>query len=361
MRCAATHRALLYCRVDRRAQDTGQERRRCPADRDDTDQGEPIKRVLVVDPEPADYLARLEARFPELSAVGAPTFGEAERDLAQTQILLTRGTAIDAVALLPEHVRRMPELEWIQCLISGSEHVQRALEGRGDVLVTTAKGIHGPQMSEMAIFFMLMLAREGPRILRNQAAARWERIPQRVLERKTVGIIGLGSIGGHLARLCKAFEMTVYGMSRSGRSVLGVDRVYRPADLMQLAAEVDFLVLTVPATADTLHLIDSRVLAAMKSSAYLINLARGQVVDEAALIEALRGGSIAGAGLDVFEQEPLPPTSPLWAMENVVITPHIGGGSDLYLDAVLEIVEHNIERYLAGFRDDMINVVPAAA
>ena len=255
----------------------------------------------------------------------------------------------------------MPQLEWIQCLISGSEHVQRALDGRSDVLVTTAKGIHGPQMSEMAIFFMLTLAREGPRLFRNQAAARWERIPQRVLERKTVGIIGLGSIGGHLARMCKAFAMTVHGMSRSGRAVQGVDQVYQSDDLLQVAADVDFLVLTLPATAETMHLIDSRVLAAMKPSAYLINLARGQVVDEAALIEALRSGSIAGAGLDVFEQEPLPSTSPLWAMENVVITPHIGGGSDLYLDAVLEIVEHNIERYLAGVRDEMVNVVPAAA
>lgn len=316
-----------------------------------------MKRVLVVDPDPGDYLARLQSSFPELSVAGARSFAQADSQLTQTQILLTKGTAIDAVALLPEHVSRMPELEWIQCLISGSEHIQRALEGRSDVLVTTAKGIHGPQMSEMAIFFMLTLARDGPRLLRNQSAERWERIPQRVLERKTVGIVGLGSIGAHLARLCKAFAMTVHGVSRSGRAVDGVDRVCLPADLLAVAAEVDFLVLTLPATAETVHLIDDRVLAAMKPSAYLINLARGHVVDEDALVAALQSGSIAGAALDVFEQEPLPPTHPLWRMENVVITPHIGGGSDRYLDAVLEIVERNLALYLAGARADMVNVV----
>ncbi len=315
--------------------------------------------VLVVDWRCEWYAASLRGAFPGVEIAAARSFADAGPQLARAQVLATMGVALPGLHFTAGVAAQMPRLAWVQCLISGHENVRAALAGaaRDDVLVTTAAGIHGPQMSEMALLHMLALARGMPAMLRNQAAGRWERVPQRILQSRTVGIVGMGAIGTHLAGVCKALGMRVYGFSRTIRPVPGADLMLSRDDLARVAPELDFLVLVVPATPQTRHLVDAGLLAAMKPTAYLINLGRGPVVDEDALIEALRAGTIAGAGLDVFAVEPLPADSPLWQLANVIVTPHAGGHHDLYAEQTLTVLEPNLRAFVEGRRDEMINVV----
>jgi len=169
--------------------------------------------------------------------------------------------------------------------------------------------------------------------------------------------VGIGAISEALATRCKAFSMRVVGVSNARTEAPGFDRVFSRADLKVAAAEADFLIILVPLQKDTFHMIDGDVVAAMKPSAFLINLARGDVVDEAALIQALREKRIAGAGLDVFSTEPLPRDNPLWSMRNVMITPRVGGMSDIYAEQIFPIIADNIEAWIAGRPQDMRNLV----
>jgi phosphoglycerate dehydrogenase-like enzyme len=204
---------------------------------------------------------------------------------------------------------------------------------------------------------MLALSRQLPRSLRNQQQHQWERFPARLLKDKTVGIFGLGVIAEELAPKCKAFGMTVIGISASPRTLPGFDAVFSRDKLEDAVRTLDYLVLLTPYTPATHHIVDAGVLAAMKAGAYLVNLARGGVVDEAALIAALERKQLAGAALDVFGTEPLPAESPLWDREDVIITPHQGGFCDVYVDYALPVIRHNIEKFLAGDIDGMINLV----
>ncbi len=313
-------------------------------------------RMLVVDRRCDWYEAALRDAFGGVEIIAAASFADAEPYLAGTQVLATMGVPLPGIHFSAEVAARMPRLEWVQCLISGHEHIRKALAGR-DVLVTTAAGIHGPQMSEMALLHMLALARGVPAMLRNQAARTWERVPQRMLASRTVGIVGMGAVGMHLAGVCRAFGMRVYGFSRTVRPVPGVDRMFGRDELVGVAPSLDFLVLVVPAPSDGRPLVDAELLAAMKPTAYLVSLGRGAVVDEDALVAALRSGTIAGAGLDVFAVEPLPADSALWQLENVIVTPHAGGHHDLYAEQTLSVLEPNLRAYVAGRRDQMVNLV----
>jgi phosphoglycerate dehydrogenase-like enzyme len=312
--------------------------------------------LLVVDWRFDWYAASLRGAFPEVEITAAGSFQDADPRLARAQILVTLGVPLPGLNFTAGVAAQMPELTWVQCLVSGYESVKTALAGR-DVLITTGAGIHGPQVSEMALLHMLALARGLRTMLGNQAAVTWERVPQRILQSKTVGIVGMGTIGTHLAGVCKALGMRVYGFSRTIRPVPGVDRMLSRDDLAAAARELDFLVLVVPAEPDTSPLVDAALLAAMKPTAYLVNLGRGPAVDEDALAEALRAGTIAGAGLDVFAVEPLPADSPLWGLENVIITPHAGGYHDRYAEQTLAFLQPNLRAFLDGRRDEMINVV----
>ena len=219
-------------------------------------------------------------------------------------------------------------------------------------------GMHGPQMSELVFLHMLVLLRDYPRILRNQAAAHWERWPQPLLWHKTAVIVGVGAISEALAPRCKAFGMRVYGVSNSPRTPAGFDAVLGRGEIEKAAGLADFLILIVPHSPDTENLINADVIAAMKPGAYLINVARGGVLDEAAMVTALRARRIAGAALDVFRTQPLPPEHPLWREERLIITPLLGGMSNVYLEQAYPIVKHNVERFLAGRFDEMINKIP---
>lgn len=311
-----------------------------------------MTRVLVVAHNAQDYVDRLRPRFHEVELVPAAMPEDAEPHLGDAEVLMAIGHW-----LTPEHVARAPRLRWAQSLITGVERFLVALDGRPDVLLTSTRGIHGPQMSETVLTHMLAITRQLPRMVRNQARHAWEPFDQPMLQGKTVAIVGIGVAGEATARLCKAFGMTVHGVSRTARPVAAIDRFFDRSQLTEAAATADYLVLTVPHTADTERLVDADVLVAMKPDAYLVNVARGAIVDEPALIEALRAGRIAGAGLDVFAARELAPDSPLWDLPNVLVTPHVAGRSDRYVDQALTIVEPNLRRYLAGERERMLNVI----
>ncbi|MGE3619175.1 MAG: D-2-hydroxyacid dehydrogenase [Acidimicrobiia bacterium] len=314
--------------------------------------------VVVIAPGPQIYVDHLAAAFPDLTVASADLPGEAiEAALADAEVLVTAGMGPGGAYVTPELTARMPRLRWVQGIAAGYDHLVAGLVDRPEVVLTSGVGIHGPQISEIVALHMIGLKRHVKRIVRNQDAHRWELIVGEILDGLTMGVVGLGPVGARVARVGKAFGMHTRGLARSTRYASEVDHFHPPSELHEMAAEVDFLVLTLPLTPETDKLVDRSVLAAMKPTACLVNVARGGVVDEEALIEALRDGTIAGAGLDVFTQEPLPADSPLWDMDNVVITTHFAGFHTRYAEQVLTIIEPNVRHYLAGELDRLVNVV----
>jgi D-2-hydroxyacid dehydrogenase (NADP+) len=298
----------------------------------------------------AQYRDRLRAAFSGIAVDVAADHRAAEAIIAPAQVLLTFGPMLtDAV------IANAANLRWIQALGTGVDNIVDLPSLRPGVLVTNIRGIHGAAVSEAALMGMLALARGLPRAVRNQARQAWERWPARLLEGKTAGIVGVGLIAAELAPRLKALGMTVVGITSAVREVAGFDRMHHRDELRAVAGEVDFLVLLTPHSPQTSNLIDAGLFAAMKPTSYLINLARGGVVDEAALIAALEQGRIAGAALDVFNEEPLPAGHRLWSMPNVIITPHAGGFYDDYPARALPVIEHNLRCFLAGDYAGMVN------
>ena len=310
--------------------------------------------VLIICPEPQAYVSRLASAFPQVtfSSVASLECTPALDRMGEADAILSYGRAFDA-----ECLARAKKLRWFQCLITGTDHLAPVLAG-SRIILTNARGIHGPQMAEMAILHMLALSRRVPQLVRNQAAHVWERINPRVLDHRTIAILGVGAIAEHTAKVCKAFGMTTLGISRTPRQIEGFDAIYPREKLLEAAAQADFLLALLPYTKDNDKIINAAVFDAMKPTAYLINIARGGVVDEAALLQALRDGKIAGAGLDVFEEAPLPPAHPFWDMDNVFMTPFIGGRSDRYEEEIMSIIKPNLQSFLAGRDEAMINRVP---
>jgi D-2-hydroxyacid dehydrogenase (NADP+) len=299
------------------------------------------------------YRDRLKAKFPQLNVNLVDHHTKVGPYIAEADILVTF-----APRLSDDVLSAGTNLKWVQALGTGVDNLIDRPVLRKDVIVTNIHGIHGPAVSEAAIGSMLALARDIPRALRAQDAHEWTRFPARLLHNKTVGVFGIGAIAEELAPKCKAFGMRTIGISSSPRQVAGFDRMHSSADLAAVAGEFDFFVLLTPLTEKTRNSVDAKVFAAIKPGSFLVNLARGGVVDEAALIEALKSGKIAGAALDVFNEEPLPRDHPFWGMKNVIITTHQGGFCDVYIDYALPTVEANMRCFLSGNIGGMINVVP---
>ncbi|MGC1780597.1 MAG: D-2-hydroxyacid dehydrogenase [Xanthobacteraceae bacterium] len=298
------------------------------------------------------YRDRLQARFPEVAMTLVDHHSKVAPHIAAADALVTF-----TPMMTPKVLEQANSLKWIQTLGTGVDNLIDQPTLRKDVIVTNVRGIHGPPVSEAALATMLALARNLPGAVRGQDAREWRRWPAQLLHNKTVGIFGVGLIAETLAPMCKAFGMQVVGVSSSPRAIAGFDRMHSRDELTQVVGDFDFFVLLTPLTPQTRNSIDAKVLKAMKPSSFLINLARGGVVDEPALVEALREKRIAGAALDVFNQEPLPPGHPFWAMENVIITTHQGGFCDVYIDYALPTVETNMRAFLKGDLGAMINVV----
>lgn len=243
-------------------------------------------------------------------------------------------------------------LRWVHCCRAGVEKSARPEVFERGIILTSSSGRSAPALAEHALMFMLSLTYDVPMLLAAQAERKWavsrEYFMKTGLYRKTIGVIGLGKTGREVARLAKAFDMRVLGWKRSATPVENVDRVYASAEgesVDELLRESDYVVLCVELNDDTWHLMGRERLALMKKSAFLINMGRGGLVDEAALADALRDGVIAGAGLDTFEVEPLPADSPLWGMRNVMITPHITPQLPDREERMLSYVFENIRAY----------------
>jgi D-2-hydroxyacid dehydrogenase (NADP+) len=309
--------------------------------------------LLAMPPETAtQYCSRLQTKFPELTIHLVDHHSKVGPYVGSADILMTF-----APMLTDEVLRQATNLKWVQALGTGVDNLVDLPSLRRDVIVTNVRGIHGAAVSEAAITAMLALSRNFPSVIRNQDLQVWERWPAFLLEGKSIGILGIGVIAEALAPRCKALGMNVVGISSSKRDVAGFDRVYGRDELVPAVREIDYLVVLTPYSSGTRHIVDASVLLAMKPSSYLINLARGGVIDEQALITALEHSQIAGAALDVFSQEPLPKDHPLWSMKNVIVMPHLAGFFDGYADRALPVVEENVCRFLAGNAANMINVV----
>jgi D-2-hydroxyacid dehydrogenase (NADP+) len=311
--------------------------------------------ILLTLPEPirGQYYDRLKRRFPALNIALVDHHSKVGPFIGSADALLTFAPMLSNKVLEAAN-----NLKWVQALGTGVDNLIDQPHLRKEVIVTNVHGIHGPPVSEAAMAAMLALARNMPRAVRCQDKHQWTRFPALLLHNKTVGIFGIGVIAEALAPKCKVFGMKVIGVSSVPRPVAGFDHMHSSSELTKVAGEFDFFVLLTPLTEKTRNSVGTKVFAAMKPTSFFINLARGGVVDEAALIEALRTGRIAGAALDVFNEEPLPPNHPFWSMDNVLITTHQGGFCDVYIDHAWPIIEANMQCFLNGNIDGMINVVP---
>jgi phosphoglycerate dehydrogenase-like enzyme len=311
---------------------------------------------------PDELLERLRSVSPRLSVVqrDARSADEVPSDeWGQVEVLYTLW-AIPDPALVPE-------LRWVQLHSAGANHLVDTWLWESEITITTSSGIHASTIAEYALMMMLAFAHRLRRMVNYQVRAewptgRWQKFVPQELRDATLGVIGYGSIGRQVGRLARALDMRVLGVHRGGgqspasyelpelahRLEAEPDQLYTSDQLLKALAECDYVVLAVPYTSATHHLIDQTALQAMKPSAVLINIARGAVVHESALVHALRDGWIAGAALDVFEDEPLPQESPLWKMDNVIISPHVAGFTPHYDDRATALFAENLRRYVSG-------------
>jgi phosphoglycerate dehydrogenase-like enzyme len=309
--------------------------------------------VLIVDTHANVYADALRREFPGLQVEAAADLAALPADLSGFDVLVAFGIAVN-----DEVLGRLTGLKWIQSLATGVDHFLRSPALEPSVLITSGRGIHGPMMREMAAFLMMCLSHNVLRQVADQRAHVWERRLWTTLYQKTAVVVGIGVSGQAVGELLAAFGMRVIGVTRTPRDVPGFASMIRTGQLAEAAGIADYLINILPGAPENTGVFDRAVFAAMKPEAFFINIGRGETVDEAALIEALREKRIAGAALDVFTRRPLPPDSPLWDMPNVVITPHVGGYVAEYEDYVMPIVVENMRHYLAGRQTDMCNIVP---
>ncbi len=295
------------------------------------------------------FQALFERRRTGIASFQAWSRAELDERIGEADVLVISGLWRNDL------VDRAKRLRYIQSIGAGTDQFSReALSARG-IRLASSRGVNARAVSEHAMALILALTRRIPEARDNQAKRVWRDMigdPARredELGGKTVIVVGIGAIGGRFAQLAKAFDMRVIALRRDPTLGKGAaDAVHATSELKALLPEADFVVLTCPLTTETEKLIDAEALQRMKRSAYLVNCARGRCVDQPALQEALRQGKIAGAALDVTVEEPLPSASPLWAMENVLITPHTAGETRRYEETVLDFLQDNLDRLWRG-------------
>ena len=332
-----------------------------------------IQVVIMPGPQyPDDTEARIRAIDPRLRVYGGT---HAQRDVwkrlgeegdPEVQALLAAlaraEVAIFGFRGVPNLPELAPNLRWLHTPFAGVERIfEMGLVGRG-YTVTNGSGPAARPIAQWVIMSMLMLAKQQPAHYRAQIEHRWERIFGGFeLNGQTLGIVGLGAIGREVARLARPFGLRIVGIRRSVTEPVenqdGADLVLPPSALPRLLAESTFVLLAAPSTDETRALIDAEALATMPAGSYLLNVARGELVDEEALLAALQSGHLAGAALDVTRQEPLPPESPLWDAPNTIITPHDSPASQFFAERVFTLFLDNLRAYLDGGPDRLANVI----
>jgi phosphoglycerate dehydrogenase-like enzyme len=293
--------------------------------------------------------ASLAARDPDIRSFQVETRDALRQRLPEADVLVVSGLWTN------ELLDAAPRLRFIQSIGAGTDQFDREQLRERGVRLASAQGVNERAVSQHAMALILAIARRLPEARDNQAARVWRGMISDFSRRedeltgKRLLIIGLGRIGGRLARLAKAFDMHVVGVRRDpAGGANGADSVHAMADLPALLPEADVVALTCPLTPETRNIIDAAALARLKPSAVLVNVARGRCVDEAALVETLRQGRLYAAALDVTADEPLDPTSPLWAMPNVLITPHTAGETRRYEENVVDVLRENLDRLWRG-------------
>jgi D-2-hydroxyacid dehydrogenase (NADP+) len=240
-------------------------------------------------------------------------------------------------------------LRWVQTWSAGIDKLPLQQFQQRGIILTNASGVHSEPITAVIFGFMLMFTRGLHTALHNQMEHRWGSDgKESELAGKTAVIIGTGAIGSEAARIAKAFRMNTVGVSRSGAILPDFDSVYTTEDLQEAVSQGHFIINTLPLTDETRHLFNKPVFSAFRQGSYYINIGRGGTTNTEDLIDALNSGHLAGAGLDVFETEPLPPEHPLWDMKQVIITPHCAGTTDRYADRIVDIFTENIKLYAAG-------------
>ena len=314
-------------------------------------------------------LTEREKDFQDFSKVTSSSPGLMNRvELIQSQNkehlrgLLPEADILVSFSITPENFKIAKNLKWIHLAVAGVDESVFPGLLQSKVIITACKGMHSHTISEHILGMILCFAKGIHLSTLRQIQKKWafnEVMKQRFeLKGKTLGIIGLGGIGLELAKKSKCLGMHVIGMKnrlKKGEKIRYVDRIFPKEKLPELLSLSDFVALTLPLTDETFHLIGEKELAQMKSTAYIINTSRGKIIDEKTLIDALENHRIAGAGLDVFEEEPLSSDSRLYDLENVIITPHVAGTMVDYFQKVAQIFKENLKRYMKGQK--MINLV----
>lgn len=295
------------------------------------------------------FAERFAARGTGYKAVQAWSKDELEQKIGEADVLVVSGLWKNELAA------KAPKLRYVQSISAGTDQYDRPTFAQAGIRLASAAGGNARAVSEHAMSLILALTRRLPEARDNQGKKHWRGMIGDLATRedeltgKTILIVGMGRIGGRLARLCKAFDMTVIGLKRDVTTgTEGADEVRTMGELKALLPQADIVALTCPLTPETTNLIDAECFSLMKPSSYLINCARGKVVVEPALIEAMTSGKIAGAALDVTVDEPLPAASPLWELPNTFITPHTGGETRKYEDAVIDMLLENLARLERG-------------
>jgi phosphoglycerate dehydrogenase-like enzyme len=333
-------------------------------------------RVLIASPLEAELAARVQAADPRAEVLfepellpparypadhrGDPEFRRDAAAEARWRALLGRAEVLfgipgDSAEALAELVNGLPGLRWVHATSAGAgEQVRRAglaAEALERVAVTTSSGVHAVPLAEFAILGLLAVAKDLPRLVADQRARAWPEVrePFRELRGQTLFLVGLGDIGREVARLGKALGMRTVGFRRTeGPPPEFVDEVHGPDRLAELAGRADAMVVSLPLTEQTAGLVDRATIGRLPPGCIFVNVGRGGVVDEPALIDALSDRRIAGAALDVFATEPLPADSPLWTLPNVLVTPHSAALSARENERIVELFCENLRRYLDG-------------
>ncbi len=314
----------------------------------------PKTSVLVLERYAADYERHLRDAFPTLDIHTAATLRDIAIPLDQIDVLVAFGVAIDDALIAGAR-----NLKWIQSLATGVDHFLKAPGLRSQTLLTSARGIHGAPMRETVALLILGVTRNVERLVDHRHARIWERgEPWPLLAGKSALVVGSGVSGSAIGKLLQAFGMSTTVATRTPRAVEGFDHVVALSGLVEAVSKADFLIDVLPGGPEYAGVVSRAVFQAMKPSSVFINVGRGETVDEPALIEALRTGRIAGAGLDVVARTPLAQDSPLWDMPNVFLSPHIGGYFREYEAHMMPILMENMRLFLAGRGGDMRNLVP---
>jgi phosphoglycerate dehydrogenase-like enzyme len=308
-----------------------------------------IMRAPYIEPEERRDLRR-KGRLGELETYPVPVTPQLRAALQEADVII----GLDYPNDLP---RLAPRLKWVQMIGAGIDHLNGTGLMESNITLTVLGGFSSLNIAEFVVTLMLMHAKHMKDFIVNAPTKAWKRYFGESLSGKTLGVVGYGRIGSETARLSKAFGMRVVASRRTAPAERPphVGRMYGANELDRMLPECDYIVVAVASTPETRHLIGEREIGLMKKTAFFVNVARGDVVDEGALIRALKDGRIAGAGLDVFQVEPLPPESPLWEMPNVIVTPHTSGAIADYATNAARFFADNLRRFAKG--EPLMNVV----